>query len=152
MLSGAIESAQKKVEGRNFQTRKSVLEYDNVMNTQREVIYGQRRKVLDGENLKSSIVSMIEDVIRRTVTGFTGEHDYIDPDQAREVVAKFENVFITPGTMTFTRDDLNDMTPEAFASLLIAEAMKVYDAKEAALGSEIMRELERVVLLRMVDS
>ena len=139
MLSGAIESAQKKVEGRNFQTRKSVLEYDNVMNTQREVIYGQRRKVLDGENLKSSIVSMIEDVIRRTVTGFTGEHDYIDPDQAREVVAKFENVFITPGTMTFTRDDLNDMTPEAFASLLIAEAMKVYDAKEAALGSEIMR-------------
>ena len=152
MLSGAIESAQKKVEGRNFQTRKSVLEYDNVMNTQREVIYGQRRKVLDGENLKSSIVSMMEDVIRRTVTGFTGEHDYIDPDQAREVVAKFENVFITPGTMTFTRDDLNDMTPEAFASLLIAEAMKVYDAKEAALGSEIMRELERVVLLRMVDS
>ncbi len=152
MLSGAIESAQKKVEGRNFQTRKSVLEYDNVMNTQREVIYGQRRKVLDGENLKSSIVSMIEDVIRRTVTGFTGEHDYIDPDQAREVVAKFENIFITPGTMTFTRDDLNDMTPEAFASLLIAEAMKVYDAKEAALGSEIMRELERVVLLRMVDS
>ena len=107
ILSNAIESAQSKVEGRNFQSRKYTLDYDDVMNRQREIIYDQRRKVLDGENLKSSIQAMIRDSVARSVQSVVGEHNYLDTWQAEEIVKRWEKVFLQPGEMTFTPEDLD---------------------------------------------
>ena len=148
MLSGAIESAQKKVESRNFATRKSVLEYDDVMNTQRGIIYDQRLKVLRGEDVSGSIRDMIDSTIDNAVKAASGEHKELTEEMVNEVCAKFTGVFIAQGEIKHQ----TGMTPEALTALLQERAHKVYEMKEAALGSEIMRELERVVLLRNVDT
>ena len=145
ILSNAIESAQSKVEGRNFQSRKYTLDYDDVMNRQREIIYDQRRKVLDGENLKSSIQAMIRDSV-------AGEHNYLDTWQAEEIVKRWEKVFLQPGEMTFTPEDLDKLTPKELIEQLQEKAMAVYEAKEQQLGEQLMRELERVILLKVVDT
>lgn len=152
ILSNAIESAQSKVEGRNFQSRKYTLDYDDVMNRQREIIYDQRRKVLDGENLKSSILSMIEDSVARSVKSVSGEHNYLDTWQAEEIVKHWEKVFLQPGELTFTREELDQLTPDDMIDKLKEKAMAVYEAKEQQLGEPMMRELERVILLKVVDS
>jgi len=151
MLSNAIETAQKRVESRNFQVRKHVLEYDDVMNKQREIIYGQRRRVLDGESLKDSILSMVEESIKNAVHSVTGEHNYLDTWQCEEIISKFEGVFIEPKSLSFTRDELNDMTPDGLKNILMDKATEAYDKKEAALTEPVMRELERVVMLKNVD-
>ena len=152
ILSNAIESAQSKVEGRNFQSRKYTLDYDDVMNRQREIIYDQRRKVLDGENLKSSIQAMIRDSVARSVQSMLGEHNYLDTWQAEEIVKRWEKVFLQPGEMTFTPEDLDKLTPKELIEQLQEKAMAVYEAKEQQLGEQLMRELERVILLKVVDT
>ena len=151
ILSNAIESAQSKVEGRNFQSRKYTLDYDDVMNRQRELIYDQRRKVLDGEDLKGSVQAMVRDSIRRSVSRAAGEHDYLDSWQAEEVVKRWEKIFLQPGELSYTREDLEQLTPNGLAETLEQKAMACYEAKEQELGSQIMRELERVILLKVVD-
>jgi preprotein translocase subunit SecA len=158
MLTNAIEQAQKKVESRNFQIRKSVLEYDDVMNTQREIIYSQRRQVLDGEDVSVYIKSMISDVIRMNVTESLGEHGYIsDSQHLRKVLQPFERVFLKKGEISPAPEELNSYNAETLTSLLIEKAMEFYEAKEKRLGffegtdTPLMRELERIILLRVVD-
>ena len=151
ILSNAIESAQSKVEGRNFQSRKYTLDYDDVMNRQRELIYDQRRKVLDGEDLKSSIQAMVRDSIRRSVSRVAGEHNYLDSWQAEEIRKRWEKIFLQPGELSYTREQLEQLTPDQLAETLEQKAMAFYEPKEAELGSQIMRELERVILLKVVD-
>ena len=151
-LSNAIESAQSKVEGRNFQSRKYTLEYDDVMNRQREIIYDQRRKVLDGEDLKGNILSMIDDSIARSVARVAGEHKYLDTWQAEELVKRWEKIFLAPGELQYTREELDKLSPQDIQEQLEEKAHAFYEKKEADLSSDVMRELERVVLLKVVDS
>ncbi len=151
-LSNAIESAQSKVEGRNFQSRKYTLEYDDVMNRQREIIYDQRRKVLDGEDLKGNILSMIDDSIARSVARVAGEHKYLDTWQAEELVKRWEKIFLAPGELQYTREELDRLSPQDIQEQLQEKAHAFYAKKEADLGSDVMRELERVVLLKVVDT
>ncbi|MBM6917202.1 preprotein translocase subunit SecA [Intestinimonas butyriciproducens] len=151
-LSNAIESAQSKVEGRNFQSRKYTLEYDDVMNRQREIIYDQRRKVLDGEDLKGNILSMIDDSIARSVARVAGEHKYLDTWQAEELVKRWEKIFLAPGELQYTREELDRLSPQDIQEQLEEKAHAFYAKKEADLGSDVMRELERVVLLKVVDT
>ena len=151
-LSNAIESAQSKVEGRNFQSRKYTLEYDDVMNRQREIIYDQRRKVLDGEDLKGNILSMIDDSIARSVARVAGEHKYLDTWQAEELVKRWEKIFLAPGELQYTREELDRLSPQDIQEQLEEKAHAFYAKKEADLCSDVMRELERVVLLKVVDT
>ena len=151
ILSGAIENAQKQVESRNFQTRKTVLEYDDVMNTQRKVIYEQRRKVLDGENLKESVQSMLTTVIAGEVHGRLGEQKHMDAESWREVCAQFRGVFLRPDELKLTDEELAKYDADGLAELLRERAAELYARKEAELGEPLMRELERVMMLRVVD-
>ncbi len=132
ILSGAVENAQKAVESRNFRSRKSVLEYDDVMNTQREVIYAQRQKVLDGEDLRENMMNMLRSTIESAIAE--------DPDA---VLARFQGIFFPRGALT--AEDCRD------ADKVFEAASAAYDRKEAAVTPAIMRELERVVMLRVVD-
>ncbi len=151
MLSNAIESAQKRVESRNFQTRKTVLEYDDVMNTQRKVIYEQRRKVLDGENLKESVQAMLSTVISTEVQAHMGELKHMDAENWREVCAQFRGLFLRPDEFKFTDEELQQYDAQALTDLLQERASDIYARKEAELGEPLMRELERVMMLRVVD-
>ena len=152
ILSGAIESAQKKVESRNYQTRKSVLEYDNVMNTQRSVIYAQRQQVLDGEDLRESIHGMLVSMVEDTVRSVLGENDFFsEASQVREIAKHFEGLYFAPGAFTVTEDELNTMRFADICDRLVALCDATYRAKEAEYGEQTMREAERVVMLRVVD-
>ena len=151
VLSGAIENAQKQVESRNFQTRKTVLEYDDVMNTQREVIYRQRRQVLDGEDLKTSVEGMIRSVITAAVEGHMGEQSHMDQEHWHAVVTPFRGVFLRQDELELTEDELKRYDAQGLEKLLEERAFAVYAAKEKALGEPLMRELERVMMLRTVD-
>jgi len=157
ILSNSIENAQKRVESKHFQSRKNVLEYDDVMNKQRELIYEQRRKVLDGEDVKSYIQSMIFDVITKHVTSIVGAGQKIqDEEQLDEIMKPFIGVFLVRG-MFKTENVIGKMTAEELIDTLKKFALTVYDVKEKDLGNipdtetPLMRELERVVLLRVVD-
>ena len=151
MLSGAIENAQKRVESRNFQARKDVLDYDDVMNTQREVIYDQRRKVLSGENLKEYVASMIRTIISSAVHGAMGEQKHMSAESWRDATAEFRGVFLLPDELDYTDEELSGLTADQLIEKLEERAFDIYDKKETILGEELMRELERVVLLRVVD-
>ncbi len=151
MLSGAIENAQRQVESRNFQTRKTVLEYDDVMNTQREVIYEQRRKVLDGENLQEAIQKMLHAMVERSVHGHMGERKHLDTETWREVCAPFRGLFLRPDEMTYTDGELEKLSADELVDRLMERADDIYHKKEAELGEPLMRELERVMMLRVVD-
>ena len=151
ILSNAIENAQKQVESRNFQTRKTVLEYDDVMNTQRKVIYEQRRKVLDGENLKESVQAMLSTVISTEVQAHLGELKHMDAENWREVCAQFRGLFLRPDEFKFTDEELQQYDAQALTDLLQERASDIYARKEAELGEPLMRELERVMMLRVVD-
>ena len=151
MLSNVIENAQKQVESRNFQTRKTVLEYDDVMNTQRKVIYEQRRKVLDGENLKEAVQTMLSTVISNEVAAHMGELKHMDAENWREVCAQFRGLFLTPDEFKFDDAELEKYTASQLEELLLEKATEVYSKKEAELGEPLMRELERVMMLRVVD-
>ena len=151
ILSGAIENAQKQVESRNFQTRKTVLEYDDVMNTQRKVIYEQRRKVLDGENLQESVQNMLTTVISNEVNAHMGELKHMDAEGWRETCAQFRGVFLRPDEFKFSDHELEQYDAQGLIDLLHERAADLYGQKEKALGEPLMRELERVMMLRVVD-
>ena len=151
ILSGAIENAQRQVESRNFQTRKTVLEYDDVMNTQRQVIYEQRRKVLDGENLKEAVQSMLTTIISNEVHAHMGELKHMDAENWREVCAQYRGLFLQPDEFTFTDEELQQYDADGLIQLLRDRAGEVYAQKEKELGEPLMRELERVMMLRVVD-
>ncbi|MCB6366289.1 preprotein translocase subunit SecA [Intestinibacillus massiliensis] len=151
ILSGAIESAQKKVESRNFQVRKNVLEYDDVMNKQREIIYGQRLKVLSGEDVKENILSMVDDTIDRAVDGAVGEQKYIEPPMLDQVRNRFLGIFLLPTDLRYTAQECDDLTADSIKNMLKDRAHEVYEKKEGEITPQIMRELERVILLRNVD-
>ena len=152
ILSGAIENAQKKIESRNFATRKHVLEYDDVLNTQRQTIYSQRLQVLEGKDVKDSIVKMIDDTIARAVHAAVGEHTVIEPAMVEQARRPFLGVFLRPEDCTFTPEECDDLTADQLTNVLADQAHRVYEAKEQALTPPIMRELERVVLLKNVDT
>ena len=155
LLSGAIEQAQKTVESRNFQTRKSVLEYDDVMNQQRNIIYGERRKVLDGEDLRTQIMGMIEEFVKSTVTDGLGGGAAEDQQQLDLALQPFEKLFLRRGSLKI--GDLGkNPSCEKVADKVTEIAEKTYEARETAFGpgpngAPLMRELERVVMLRVVD-
>ena len=152
ILSGAIENAQKKIEGRNFSIRKHVLEYDDVMNTQRETIYSQRLKVLSGEDVSGNILSMIDTTIENAVHAAVGEHQVITQEMIDTLRHRFQGIFISPEDFTYTDEELDDLHAEGLVNELKDLAHKAYKEKEENVGSPIMRELERVILLRNVDS
>ena len=151
ILSGAIENAQKKVESKNFQARKNTLEYDDVMNVQREVIYKQRRQVLDGENMGQFIRNMIHRWIDTSIHGHLGENKHLSAESYQLATEPFRGLFFPPDQFQYTDEDLAKQSPDALVEELDQAALAVYDAKEAALGDELMRELERVIMLRVVD-
>ena len=151
ILSGAIENAQKKVESKNFQARKTTLEYDDVMNVQREVIYKQRRQVLDGENMGQFIRNMIHRWIDTSIHGHLGENKHLSAESYQLATEPFRGLFFPPDQFQYTDEDLAKQSPDALVEELDQAALAVYDAKEAALGDELMRELERVMMLRVVD-
>ena len=151
ILSGAIENAQKKVESKNFQDRKNTLEYDDVMNVQREVIYKQRRQVLDGENMGQFIRNMIHRWIDTSIHGHLGENKHLSAESYQLATEPFRGLFFPPDQFQYTDEDLAKQSPDALVEELDQAALAVYDAKEAALGDELMRELERVMMLRVVD-
>ncbi len=151
MLSRAIEQAQTTVESRNFQARKSVLEYDDVMNKQREIIYGQRKQVLDGMDVKSVIMGMMNGAIANLVhTAFVGR-EHLDMAACRELLRSVEGVYFTKYAVKIDENQLPAMTAEDFIDLFTAAAADFYEKKEEEITPPVMRELERVVLLRVVD-
>ena len=151
ILSGAIENSQKRVEGRNFQIRKHVLEYDDVMNVQRNVIYGERLKVLNGEDLKASIIRMIHSYINDTVEFYCADQ-YVDGWNLGAMIENFEHSFLEKGELEYTRDMFDYLTKDRIKMDLTEIAEARYEAREQEMTPEVMRELERVVLLRIVDS
>ena len=152
ILSGAVENAQRTVESRNFQTRKHVLEYDDVMNVQREVIYAQRQKVLDGEDLKESIQAMLSGVVDSTVTTALADAGGVVTQDSLGVLANlFEGIFCAKGTLEGRKNELMGKDTHQAAEILEQIAQATYQAKEAAYGEKLMRELERVIMLRVVD-
>ncbi len=151
MLSNAIETAQKRVESRNFQTRKNVLQYDDVMNTQREVIYKQRRQVLDGEDLQQSIRNMIHTVINNAIQGHMGEQRHMSSEDFQAAVQPFRSMFLAPDDLRLTEEELSTKSADDLVNLVEEKATAVYERREREFGSPLMRELERVIMLRVVD-
>ena len=151
MVSNSIESAQRKVESRNFAIRKNVLQYDEVMNSQRQIIYSQRDQVLNGENVKPQIQNMIHEAIAANVKTFLPEnvpHDDWDLMGLRE---HYLGWLIGPEDLHFSKSEIEDLEPEHVTKELQEKADQLYERKEQEFTSPIMREVERVVLLRNVD-
>ena len=152
ILSNAVENAQKNVESRNFKARKNVLEYDDVMNTQREVIYAQRQKVLDGEDLRENILSMLRSLVDSNVSTALSENGgTVNEEALKELAMQMEGIYFVRGTLESRRQQLLEMDQQTLADTVYDIALATYQAKEAAYGDKLMRELERVVMLRVVD-
>ena len=150
-LSKAIENAQTSVESRNFQYRKSTLEYDDVMNKQREIIYGQRKQVLDGMDVKGIIMGMMESAIGHQVrSAFMGQ-EHLDMVQCKELLRGLEGVYFTKYTVKIDESQLPTLTEDDFIDMFTKAAADFYEKKEQEITPPVMRELERVVLLRVVD-
>jgi len=148
ILSNGVENAQKNVESRNFRARKSVLEYDDVMNTQREVIYAQRKKVLDGEDLRENMLSMLRDTVRSTVSDILSAYGgNAEEDAIPELLRAFQGRFFPSGIFRLPEDT----SAASVADYIYSLALDTYEKKEAAITPALMRELERVVMLRVVD-
>ncbi len=152
MLTGAIENAQKKVEGNNFQVRQHVLKYDDVMNEQRNTIYSQRQSVLNGDNIKEPIITMIGGFVDNIIDSYTGSAEFIDDWNMTGMAEYVERFFAPAGLLDFTADERETMTKETLREVLMDAAMKRYDEKEAEFGAEQFREIERIVLLQVVDN
>ena len=150
ILSKAIENAQKKVEGNNFSIRKHLLEYDQVMNEQREIIYGERMRVLSGEDMKDHIITMIKSVIERAV-----ETHNVQSENLEQLNVSSLNEFLLPIFHKFpvllTEEEKKTMSKEDLVNNLYDEAIKLYDLKEEEIETERMREIERVIMLRVID-
>ena len=150
-LTRAIEQAQTTVESRNFQARKSVLEYDDVMNKQREIIYDQRKQVLDGLDVKNIIMNMMNTSISHLVAEHFAENDHLDAASCRELLRQVEGLYFPKFTVRFTEEELKEKTAADVTEAFTAAAAAYYEQKEQAFTSPVMREVERVVLLRVVD-
>ena len=152
ILSGAVENAQKNVESRNFRARKNVLEYDNVMNTQREVIYAQRQKVLDGEDLRENMMTMLRAHVDGTVaTAFSENGGIASETGLQRLAASMEGIYFARGTLAGRASQLEGKKAGEVADTVYEIAKHTYEAKENAYTPKVMRELERVVMLRVVD-
>ena len=152
MLTRSIQQAQTTVESRNFQARKSVLEYDDVMNTQRKVIYEQRQKVLDGEDLQESLHTMRKNVFASDIHSVMGEKGYLeDREELQEILKNMEGLYFPKGVYNPSDVELSSLTADTLLEKLMSLADQVYAVKEAAYGSPLMREAERVITLRVVD-
>lgn len=150
MVSGAIESAQRKVEGNNFDVRKNVVKYDDVMNKQREIIYKQRQEVLMGANIKDQIQAMIKDVIESSVTTHISGVDDTFDDEINKLIKYMEDIYLPKGEVT--AEEISKLSNNEIIDLLLDKATELYAEKEVEFGEEQMREIERVILLKIVDS
>ncbi|HML32386.1 MULTISPECIES: preprotein translocase subunit SecA [Sporomusa] len=150
LITRSIEQAQKKVEARNFDIRKYVLEYDNVMNQQREVIYSQRRKILTGENLKENIYNMIEKIIDQGMDVYANEKIYPEEWDYAGLIEFCEGYFAPAGELT--EAVLDKMSRDELREELMRVADAAYSGREALFGAENMRELEKVVMLKTLDA
>lgn len=150
IISNSIENAQKRVEGRNFSIRKNVLQFDDVMNLQRDVIYKQRRQVLCGEDMKEKILHMIEEVAEVLATRYTTEK-YVEDWDFEGLRARVEYLFGIPD-FTYAKEDLEKLTPEDVAEDLKEKVLQLYEEKEKEFGEKEFREVERMILLQTVDS
>ncbi len=150
MLSNVIESAQRKVEARNFNIRKNVLNYDDVMNAQREIIYGQRSMVLEGQDIHDKIIKMIRDFVSNSVNAYLcgDEEDKWNFSGLRE---HFAGLFTIANDFNFTTAELNEIDKQGIIDMTTEAALKRYDEKEVELTPPILREVERVALLQVVD-
>ncbi|MDO8686409.1 MAG: preprotein translocase subunit SecA, partial [Clostridiales bacterium] len=151
MLSNAIENAQKRVEGRNFDIRKHVLQYDDVMNKQREVIYTQRRKVLDGDNLKDNFIKMIDTLADHMIKLYCSESPHPDYWDIEGLKNYATGIGLDGASLSISKEEMEDLTKDDLKENITNLAKAAYEAKEQQFGSELMREVERVVLLRVVD-
>ena len=152
ILSNAVENAQKNVESRNFRARKNVLEYDDVMNTQREVIYAQRQKVLDGEDLRENMMTMLRALVDSNVTTALSDNGGVAGESGlHRLAAMMEGIYFARGTLAARASQLEGKSTQEVADVIFEIAQRTYEAKEAAYTPQIMRELERVVMLRVVD-
>ena len=151
ILTRAIEQAQTTVESRNFQARKSVLEYDDVMNKQREIIYDQRKQVLDGLDVKNIIMNMMNTSISHLVAEHFAGNDHLDAASCRELLRQVEGLYFPKFTVRFTEEELKEKTAADITEAFTAAAAAYYEQKEQEFTSPVMREVERVVLLRVVD-
>lgn len=151
MLSNAIENAQKRVEGKNFDIRKHVIQYDDVMNKQREVIYKERRKVLDGENLRDNYLKMFEGLSQQIVKTYCGENQYADMWDWQAIKSATEGILIPGGSLNLPKEELENFDSIDLKEKIQSLIVERYEAQEAFMGEELMRELERVILLRVVD-
>ena len=145
MISNAVESAQKKVEGKNFSIRKHVLQYDDVMNSQREIIYAQRKQVLDGDSLKDNVLKMIDDSIERLVNSYVSEEKITNSESL------LQDIEVSFGIKEVESMKKEEATAEDVINELKEKTHKIYEDKETEFGAENMRELERVVMLKVVD-
>ena len=150
LLSRSIENAQKKVEGRNFDIRKHVLQYDNVMNKQREVIYSQRRKVLMGDSIKDNVIEMIKDIVSSAVTAYTVGSEYQEDWDLKGLEDFLHTIYLPKNSIS--QDKLLSFTREELAEELDKIALNIYEKQEEEFGEESIRELERVILLKVVDT
>ncbi|MBQ3379960.1 MAG: preprotein translocase subunit SecA [Clostridia bacterium] len=151
MVSSIIENAQKNVESQNFGYRKNVIKFDDVLNQQREIIYSQRRQVLNGENMRPIIIKMIEDTINDDVALYANS-DIPDEWNIKGLKTQFEGLFLTRDDLNYTTEDFDRITRDDLSDFLHTRALEVYEAKEKRIGEDIMRQLERLVLLQNVDN
>ena len=149
ILSNAVETAQKNVESRNFRARKNVLEYDDVMNTQREVIYAQRRKVLDGENLRENVLSMLRQLVESQVATEMAQSGDLGQPAMEALLGHFAPIYFPKDALS--AGDLIGLSQGQLCDKLYETALAQYEKKEQFYGEKLMRELERVVMLRVVD-
>ena len=149
LITKSIEHAQKKVEARNFDIRKHVLEYDDVMNQQREIIYGERRKILNGDNLRENIVGMINHIIKSEMNQYANEKLYPEEWQLDELIKDAEKIYASQGQLD--KSELEKLSRDELKEFLEKIAADNYKAREDTYGAETMRELEKVIMLRVVD-
>ena len=150
MVSNAIQKAQKRVEARNFDIRKYVLEYDDVMNQQRKVVYDQRRKILEGEDMKDQILSMVDNIIEKGMETYADPKLYPEEWDFAGLLKYAEKFFLAPGDLKL--EEIEDMSREEVEDKLKTMAHETYNAREESIGSPMMRELEKAVMLKVVDS
>lgn len=150
MVSNAIQKAQKRVEARNFDIRKYVLEYDDVMNQQRKVVYDQRRKILEGEDMKDQIFSMVDNIIEKGMETYADPKLYPEEWDFAGLLKYAEKYFLAPGDLKL--EEIEDMSREEVEDKLKTMAHETYNAREESIGSPMMRELEKAVMLKVVDS
>lgn len=150
LLSKSIEGAQRRIEGRNFGIRKHVLQYDDVMNKQREVIYAERRKVLEGENLREYILSMAEGIIDSAIATSTEGLKYPEEWDLNGLLDNISGYMPIKGMVTFEKPE--ELTKESLKDILVDTVTRLYENKEKEIGEEVIRDIERVILLRIVDT